>query len=312
MIKIMHNMNLSRIDLNLLVIFDAIARTRSVTRAAERVALSQPAVSHALARLRELLGDPLFVRGRGGLAPTARAQALADPVRAILAEVSAALAPADFDPQTARRTFHIGVSDYSSAAALPSVMRTLRAIAPNVAIEAQTFGEQSFARLESGELDCSFWGGGPLGDPFRSRALFRDPFVGLVCARHPLAKAAQRGAIGLDAFLAYPHVVVTVGAIASNAVDLALAARGRARRIALTAPHFSVNFAILPGTDLVMAAPSRLARQAERLGLVRFKLPIDVGVAPYALIWHRRADTDVANAWMRETIVSSCAEPVSA
>ena len=233
------------------------------------------------------------------------------PVRAILAEIGAVLAPADFDPQTATRGFRIGVSDYASAAALPGVVRSLRALAPNVTLEAQPFGEQSLARLESGELDCSFSGGGPLGDPFRSRTLFRDPLVGLVCASHPLAEAARRGAIGLDDYLAFPHAVaVTVGIIAPSAVDLALMARGRTRRIALTVPHFSVNFAILTGADLVMSAPSRVAREAERLGLVRFDLPIDVATAPYALIWHRRADADAANAWLHETIFSSCVERI--
>jgi DNA-binding transcriptional LysR family regulator len=300
----MHIMNLNRIDLNLLVVFDAISQTRSVTLAAERLALSQPAVSHALGRLRASIGDPLFVRGRDGLTPTARAQAMIGSVAEILAEIGSLFSPREFDPATTTRVFRIGVSDYSTGAVLPELIRALRAAAPGVTLEAQPFGEHSLAQLETGGLDCSFWGGGPVKEPFRSHPLFRDRPVGLICGRHPLAKRANRGAVTLKDYLSYPHVLVTVGHITANPIDTALAAMGRTRRVAIATPGYSVNFALIVGTDLIMSPPARLAREAERLGLVTFELPVPVRHNAYALIWHRRTDADPANKWLRELIVS--------
>src|SRR5271154_6931253 len=139
MIHFMQEMNLRRIDLNLLVVFDEIARSRSVTIAAERLSLSQPAVSHALARLRDMIGDPLFLRSRRGLALTARAQAMVDPVGGILASIGAALAPGRFDPARSTHTFRLGVTDYSTVAALPSVIRAVRLAAPGVTLHSVSF-----------------------------------------------------------------------------------------------------------------------------------------------------------------------------
>lgn len=304
----MHSVNLARIDLNLLVAFDAIARTGSVTRAADRLALSQPAVSHALGRLRALIGDPLFVRGRAGLTPTARAQAAIGPVAEILGKIGVVLEPTKFDPATSARVFRIGVSDYSTSAALPEAIRAARAAAPGVTLEAKPFGEHSLAQLESGELDCSFWGGGPLKEPFRSQPLFRDRPVGLISASHPLAGAARRGAVTLEQYLSYPHVHVTIGNIVANPIDRALAEMGRTRRVAVTTPGYSVNFALAAGTDLIMSPPARLARDAKRLGFVAFDLPIAVTDNAYALIWHRRADADPANAWLRGLVAAQLGE----
>jgi DNA-binding transcriptional LysR family regulator len=251
-----------------------------------------------------LLGDPLFVRGRRGLTPTARAQAMIGPVAEILLQIGAVLGPSEFDPKTATRTFRIGASDYSTTAVLPDVIRALRVVAPGVMLEAEAFGEQSVARLEIGELDCSFWGGGPLKEPFHSQLLFRDRPVGLVCGSHPLAKRARRGAVSLEDYLRYPHAQIKVGQIAANPIDTALAAMGRARRVALMTPGYSANFALIVGSDLILSPPARLAREAERLGLVAFELPISVPYNPYALIWHRRADADPANIWLRRLIAS--------
>jgi DNA-binding transcriptional LysR family regulator len=308
----MQQTNLHRIDLNLLVLFEAIAQTRSVTLAAERLARSQPAVSHALGRLRALIGDPLFVRGRHGLTPTARARAMIGPVAEILQRVGAVLGPSQFDPKTATRLFRIGSSDYSTSVVLPEVIRALRIAAPGVTLEAEAFGEQTLARLEIGELDCSFWGGGPLKEPFHSQYLFRDRPVGLVCGSHPLAKSARRGAVDLEDYLSYPHAQITVGHIAANPIDTALAALGRTRRIAVMIPGYSANFALLAGSDLILSPPARLAREAERLGLVAFELPISVPYNPYALIWRRGADADPANLWLRRLIVSQHSENVGA
>jgi DNA-binding transcriptional LysR family regulator len=177
-----------------------------------------------------------------------------------------------------------------------------------VTLHALPFGSESLARLEAGELDCSFWGGGPMPEPFRSRELFRDHPLGLVCATHPLAKTAKRRAPDLDEFLAYPHVKTTIENVATDPVDLALAAVGRARRIAVTTPSHSANFALMARTDSIMCPAARLTQEAARLGFVIFELPIQVAFNAYALLWHQRSETGPANQWLRELIATELTE----
>jgi DNA-binding transcriptional LysR family regulator len=138
--------------------------------------------------------------------------------------------------------------------------------------------------------------------------LFRDRPVGLVCATHPIAKTAKSRAPNLEEFLAYPHVRTTIESVATDPVDVALAAVGRARRIAVTTPSHAANFALMTGTDLVMCPAARLAQEAARLGFVVFELPIPVAFNAYALLWHQRAEADPANYWLRELIAAELTE----
>jgi DNA-binding transcriptional LysR family regulator len=298
-------MNINRVDLNLLVVFDAVARTRSVSAAAERLALSQPAVSHALNRLRDVMHDPLFIRSRGQLVLTPRADALVDPVREILAAVTGVLTPDTFDPATSTRVFRIGASEYAMSTVVPSLVRALRSLASATSLEVIAVGERTLAQLESGELDCAFWGAKPPDSPFLSSELFRERFIGVVCARHPIAIKAGDGAITLHDYLAFPHVMVGFRDPRLSPVDATLAEMGRSRKVGVVTPSFASNVASLRGTDLVMSIPSRLASSAAAPDLVMFDLPLDVPDYAYSLVWHQRTATDAACRWLSGIIRGS-------
>ncbi len=298
----MHRTNFSRIDLNLLVVFDAVAQSQSVTAAADRLSLSQPAVSHALNRLRDLVGDRLFVRSGNGFLPTPRAEAMILPVRQLLAMAHGVLVTGEFDPAGSARVFHVGASDYAALTVIPELVRALRDEAPGVTLKVVPPREQILAQLESGELDCSLWGAQTPRPPFLSQELFREHFVGLVSARHPLAVEACQGTLTLDDFLAHPHMMVTFRDPRLSPVDAALEALGRRRRVAVIAPNFASNIASLSGTDLIMCLPSRLANSISSPDLIHFPLPLEVPDYPYSLIWHERTDGDPTCAWLRRLI----------
>lgn len=300
--KIMYETNIARLDLNLLVVFDAVARTRSVTVAARRLALSQPAVSHALNRLRDLVGDRLFLRGAGGLVPTPRAEAMMGPAREALAQAARAFAPGDFDPATTTRVFRVAASDYALATIVPALVSLVRAEAPMARLELSGMTTGVLDMLENGELEASFWGAASPPTPWRVEELFREHLVGLVCARHPLAAKARRGEAALDDYLAHPHIAVSWRDARLSSVDDGLARIGRARRIAVATPNFAANVAALRGTDLIMSLPSRYCSGVDLRGLVRFELPLALDDYAYLLVWHARSEGDAANIWLRDAI----------
>lgn len=296
---------MNRVDLNLLLVFLTIARTRSVTLAAEHLSLSQPAISHALKRLRLLVGDPLFVRGREGLVLTPRAEILLPVVGEALTAVEDALAAPRFDPDTTTRGFSIAASDYSMMTVMPAVVRQLRRLAPRATIQISQGGPETLAAMEAGELDMSFWGAETPGGAFEALELFRENYVGLVCTRHPLALKAAQGKLTVEEFVAYPHVIATLRDARASPVERALAAAGHHRRIGMTSPNFLANMASLPDTDLVMAAPSRLAALRTDAKVVAFQLPLAVPDYPYSIVWHSRATHDDAHKWLREVVLTA-------
>ena len=298
----MHKMNRDRPDLNLLVVFDAVARTGSVTKAADILALSQPAISHALNRLRDLVGDPLFVRSREGLVPTPRAAKMMAPVSGVLQSARTALADERFDPLTSTAIFRVGVSDYAALTTVPKLVRALRSHAPNARLELSPVDDRTLEKLESGALDCTFWGAPPPGAPFREQELYRERFVGIMCQSHPLARRDPAKRITLKEYLAFPHVMVAFRDQHMSPVDEALAKIGRKRNTVITTPGFGSIMALLPGSDLVAALPSWLSEATKNLGLKCFDLPIAVPEFSYSLVWHRRKDSDQACSWLRRII----------
>lgn len=310
----MHETNLSRIDLNLLVVFDAVARNHSVTKAAESLSLSQPAVSHALARLRVLIDDPLFVRGRGGLNMTPRAEELVQPIRDILGSISRVLNSPAFAPEQSTRKFRVAASDYAVMTVIPGLVRLMRSHAPNTRLEVLNVGADTLDQLETGDVDIAFWGATPPGNPYSATELFREHFVGVLCARHPLATKAGQGKATLDDFLAFPHVMVTFSDPRKSPIDIELARVHRTRVIAVTTPNFASNVASITGTDLIMSLPARLAKASLKNDLIPFELPLRVPDYPYSIVWHRRVDSDPAISWIRELTVTSTAqdEPIEA
>lgn len=304
-------MNLAGLDLNLLLAFEALMEERGVTAAARRLGLRQPAMSAALARLRSLFRDDLFLRGAAGqgLRPTARALALAPGFGAALAIIRGTLAAAlVFDPATATRRFALAATDYAAQVLLPELMRRIAAEAPDVAVQVIGYEKDSVAAmLEQGAVDLAI---GVFPDPppdAVSTPLFEERFVGLARVGHP---ALAGGAMTLDAFCDAPHALVTTRRDVSGAVDAALATLGRRRRVALALPHMLALPHVLRAGEMLAAMPVRLvAALPPGEGLVRFDLPVAVPSWTVAMLWPAVARGDPAAAWLRRLIRAAAATP---
>lgn len=291
--------NLRAVDLNLLVVLDALLHERHLTRAAARLPMSQPAVSHALARLRTLLGDPLFHRTRGGLRPTPHALALEAPLRDVLAQVRRLLAGAVFDPAASRRTFRLAMSDYGASVVLPPLVRRLRAEAPGIDLEiSYTSRGGMIAGVADGQLDLALAVFGETPADIRRAVLFQEPFVCVMDA------AGTAGPLTLDAYLARPHVLVAASQDQrSGEVDAALARLGRARRVALRLPHWTAAPAVVAGTDLVLTVAQRTVMPTPP-GLAVQPVPFPIAPLGFEMIWHERTDGDAGLRWLRESLAA--------
>lgn len=298
-IESIDTMNVSRIDLNLLRAFDAILLERSVTTAGERVGLTQPAMSNALARLRAAFGDPLFVRTPDGMQPTPFARAIADPVRQALGLIDAALAsPTGFDPSTSERVFRFNMSDIGEMVFLPPLLERLHRVAPGVRVEAVSLPQDEIEEaLASGGIDLALGALPGAAPPVRSRRLFRDAYLTLMRADHPAIGARLTRRLFLEA----SHAVVSSIGTGHQVVESALVAAGLHRRIALRVPHFMVVPMIVARTDLVATLPGRIARGFAQMG--NFKAlapPVRIAPADVRVHWHERFTEDAGNRWMRE------------
>ncbi|QEY62217.1 LysR family transcriptional regulator [Metapseudomonas lalkuanensis] len=292
----MQQMNdLRRIDLNLLVILDALLAEQHVTRAAERLHLSQPAVSHALGRLRDLLADPLLVRVGGGLTPTPRALELQRPLAEALGRVQALLAPQGFDPGTAQRSFRLAMSDYGAASLLPTLTRALREQAPGIDLEiSQGSRETMLEQLQNGEIDLAAGVFPELPDNLRSTSLFEEGFACLV-DRNSLP--AQE--LDLASYLARPHVLVEMSGGGAAEIERALTRIRERRRIAVRLPHWSVAPQLIAGTDLILTVASRVLRRIDMDHLAVVPPPFELPGITFDLAWHQRTLGDPALDWLR-------------
>jgi len=292
--------NVQDLDLNLLRVFDAVLHDRTVTAAAARLRLTQPAVSNALGRLRQLLGDPLFVRTASGMEATPFARGVADPVRQALALIETALAHGPgFEPASATRAFRFYMSDLGQVEFLPPLVERVQRLAPGVRLEAVAVDLEDIAdALASGALDIVVGFLPGLGPPIARRALFRDPYVCLMRADHPIERLTRKK------FLEASHALVTYRAGGHRVIEEALERAGVARRIALRVPHFTVMPMVLERTDLILTLPARVARVYESRG--RFKSlppPVPIPAAEVAVHWHERFDGDPGNRWLRQQVV---------
>ena len=292
-------MNVRALDLNLLRVFDAVLRGRSVTAAAGQLELTQPAVSNALARLRGAFGDALFLRTPRGMEPTPFARELAEPVRQALALLESALAHGPgFDPATSSRNFRFYMSDLGQIEFLPPLVERLRRVAPDVRLEAVALELEDISHtLAAGSLDVAMGFLPGLGPPLRRKALFRDPYVCLVRAGHPIATLTKK------TFLEASHALVSYRG-GHRVIEEALERAGLARRIVLRVPHFTVVPMVLERTDLILTLPARVARVYERSGAFRsLPPPVPIPSAEVAVHWHERFDVDPGNRWLREQLV---------
>ncbi|NVD41048.1 LysR family transcriptional regulator [Ensifer sp. HO-A22] len=287
--------NLAGIDLNLLVVLDALLAERHVSRAALRLNKSQPAVSHALARLRHVFDDPLLVRHGGRLELTLRALEIAPQLADAMGRMRSLLTPAGFDPATERHVFRLAMSDYGAAVLLPRLMATLRVEAPQIdLIVSQASREVMASQVTEGEIDLALGVFSTHGEGIRSSLLFTESFA---C----LADASQLGgspAMDLSDYLARPHVLVSLRGDIGNEIDQALAAVGKTRRVFLAIPHWSVAPGLVRGTDLVLTVARRILPQGGD-GLVVFEPPFAIPPFDFEQIWHRRRDGDKRHRWLR-------------
>ncbi|MGQ0544593.1 MAG: LysR family transcriptional regulator [Betaproteobacteria bacterium] len=297
-------MNVGDLDLNLLRVFDAVLRSRSVTAAAAQLGLTQPATSNALARLRAAFGDALFLRTPQGMEPTPFARELAEPVRQALALLESALAHGPgFDPATSQRSFRFYMSDLGQIEFLPPLVERVRRAAPGVRLEAPALEpEHVAAALTAGSLDLAVGFLPALGPPLRRRPLFRDPYMCLMRAGHPVSALTRKR------FLEASHVLVTYRG-GHRVVEEALERAGLAPRIVLRVPHFTVVPMVLERTDLVLTLPARVARAFARRGSLKaLPPPLPIAPAEVAVHWHERFDADAGNRWLRERLVELLAE----
>ncbi|MBY4587873.1 MULTISPECIES: LysR family transcriptional regulator [Rhizobium] len=298
--------NLSSIDLNLLVAFDAIMAERSVTRAGARIGRTQPAMSAALARLRQLFQDELFVRSPNGLEPTPRALDLAEPIGKSLRHAQEALAfSGAFDPQSSSASFRLGLSEHPAFVLLPKLLSAIRRVAPNVSVDVKGFTvrERAVEMLDAGEVDAAI--GVPVSSSPRilSRLLFEESFVSIVRADHPAAKC-----LDLETFVSLDHLLVSPEGDRYGHVDRRLSELGLRRRLGLTLPQMYAAPAVVAETDLVATLMQGIVEVSDhRARLSVHRPPIELPPVSFALSWHRRNDSHVGQQWFRALIGSVAA-----
>jgi DNA-binding transcriptional LysR family regulator len=291
-------MDLNDLDLNLLNVFDAVLREKSVTRAGQRVGLSQPAMSNALARLRKLFGDPLFVRTPGGMNPTPCALRLADPVRQALDLLALTLREeAGFEPATSTRTFRFHMSDIGEIVFLPPLLERLKRDAPRARVEvAQIPVDAIRESLETGKLDIALGFMPELGGGIAQRRLFRDRYVCLARKDHPVIRRTLKAA----QFRTVRHAVIASSGTGHEVVERMLDEEGLRGNIALRVPHFMVVPMILARTDLVCTVPWQLAQAFKPMGHFRVhEVPLAIPTFDVCVLWHERFEQEPGNRWLR-------------
>jgi DNA-binding transcriptional LysR family regulator len=300
-------MNIADIDLNLMRAFDAIATEGSVTVAGERIGLSQPAMSNALARLRQLFDDPLFGRTPRGMRPTPFAQQLAQPVREALRLIQGALQQhAGFDPASSDNTFRLSMSDIGEMVFLPGLLERVKRDAPGVKIEVERISiKDTLAELEAGELDLAVGFLPGLTTGMRQQPLFREHYVCMLRADHPVIGAK----ISAKQFRLAAHVLVSYAGTGHQVIEETFVKEGLNGRIAARVPDFLVVPMILARTELIVTLPSRVAVVFAQLGKFKvLELPIDMPSFEVRLHWHQRFHQDPANRWLREVMAELYAE----
>jgi DNA-binding transcriptional LysR family regulator len=302
----MNNVHVGAFDLNLLLAFEALWAERNVTRAARRIGLSQSALSHALARLREQLGDPLFQPSPPrGMIATQRAQALAGPLGEALALLRGALeTPPPFSARRLRRSFTLATADYGELVILPRLLQRISREAPEVTLVVRPIGDRPERDLALGAHDLILTPQLNADASLRSAPLFDDRFVCLLRHGHPLAKKK----LTLARYVGLQHVLVSPQGSGEAAVDVALRQVGLGRRVAVRLPHFLVAPLVIAESDHVITLPERLVDALAPLRRFTVHKP-PIAVPPFSIsqFWHERNDGDAAHLWLRELVLSSSA-----
>ena len=303
-------MNVSGVDLNLLVAFDALMEHRNVTRAARAIGLSQPAMSNALSRLRGLFADQLLVRAGSGMSPTPRALEAHGAVREALLAIDGVLGKVEkFDPARDTRRFRVAFAEDAAYYILPNLAPKF-AGAPGIDMDVlSTAHYAGYELVLDGTAEASV-GIVPNATPkeLRFQKLFRERTVAIAHRGHPafMAKDGQVvRTVALTDFIAYPHIAIRPQATSRGRIDDALAKIGKRRRVAFNLPHFMVAPYLVPGSDLIAGVAERVARRmAAELDLVIAEIPVAGEFYDACLAWHRRFDQDRGHMWLRDAIMA--------
>jgi DNA-binding transcriptional LysR family regulator len=320
-------MSIGRIDLNLLKVFDAVFEDGNLLRAGKRLHLSQSAVSHALARLREVIGDELFVRTAKGMVPTARATAMVGPLRDSLRRIDATLGVEPFQPQHSSRRFVIAANDHVTAVLVAEVGRQLADVAPGVDLVIRPSTRLDLAeQIDVGRIDLAIGIFAQIPPRLNARTLLTQGEMIVMRKGHP----AARRKLKLADLARYPLVTISVGGQEEGAVGGFLLERGLARqaemfdrhaleeamarenaaaRLRITVPHSLAIPALLRGSDMLSIIPSSLARSLGAGGDLLFRqLPYPSNPSTLRAVWHRRNDHEVAHAWLRDLVADAAAK----
>lgn len=299
-------------DLNLLVALDALARQKSVTRAAKELGITQSAMSHTLNRIRALLEDEVVHRTSDGMVLTARAEAMVLPLRALLEDASRLLAEPDgFEPETSTRTFRFSAPDLVELLLLPELLQRLGNEAPGIDLAMVPMPARPEEALQTGELDLAILPGlvdsdapfGPSAAPELQRLLLlRDGFSVFSSKNHPLAKKRR---LTLKQLVSSPHLLVSPTGTGPGPLDAFLDKAGEARRVGLRVPSFASALTVLPTSNLLLLGPTSLQRVPSASALAQYVPPLDLPEHTVNLVWHPRLSAEPAQRWFRDLIHST-------
>jgi DNA-binding transcriptional LysR family regulator len=292
--------NWNAFDLNLLVVFEAVMQEKSLTRAGRRLGMSQPAVSHALARLRHMLKDELLVRSPEGMRPTPRAERMIEPVRAALQELQVTLEADEFDAHRSSREFAIAANNYAARAVIPALTHRVGKLAPSVVLDIRPIGLLNVLdQLDNGAVELALSSLVEGGDRFKCVGLLEDQYAVVLSSDHPDAAASK---LSIELFSALPHISITSSGDDANFIDDALAERGLARFVPTKVPLHSL-VSVLIGSRAVAVVPGRVAADlATHCPLTIRELPFPSPRVTLSMLWHRRLDKHPAHHWLRETL----------
>ena len=295
------------VDLNLLAVFQEVYRERQISNAARRLNLSQSAVSNALARLRRLFGDELFVRTGQGMQPTPFAESLAEPVGAALAQVALALnRRSGFEPSTSTRRFTIAMTDVGEVHFMPALIERCRVLAPHLQISSRRAGSIALKEeMESGRVDLAIGPFEDISEALYQRLLFRQPYVSMVRRGHPLTE----GKVDLARFAAAEHLFVDSSESPYDRINQLLEKAGIGASTRFRVPHFTAVPYIIQSSELVVTVPQKLAERAgPPFGLAWITPPLNLPPLQTNMFWHRRYNQDPGNQWLRSLVADTFAQ----
>jgi DNA-binding transcriptional LysR family regulator len=296
--------DIAGLDLNLLVVLEALLEKRSVTKAARQVGLSQSALSSALGRLRVTFGDALFVRSSAGMLPTPRALELEPELRLAMASVRRVMTPGGFDPSAAKVKFRIATGDYAELLMLPPLLEALARSAPSASLTVTPVAANPISRLEDGSSDVVVAPFLEASAQVEVDALFDDGFVCAIRHAHP----ATRSRLTLHRFARLRHLLVSPEGEGVAYVDHRLAREGLSREVAVRVPHFSVAEPLLASSDLVATLPARLVEQMDARRISSVRPPFETGRFTMRAAWHRRTLASPAHRWFRSLVAEVAAK----